>query len=242
MQGPSFLPSCPLLSLSPHAPHQQYRPPSLLFRCMDDWQFRSEQSLCLHCQRWRGFLPSVSRYELVLSNMHHHTLHGYIPPFLLCSLTGTSIKFYGILTGGASSWYLEPDGIPKNVLAKASFTIDTPSLILSVDNLQDGDHQLYGEVSAINNGTVMVHYFESVLLLLITRVLTTLLRPGLKILQERASSFSVLGRMHQTSPHRQSLWMTLARILQSINPTGHMPQLFGPTLEVSCRHRLLVIR
>ena len=59
------------------------------------------------------------------------------------------------------------------MLAKGSFAIDTPSVILSVDNLQDGDHQLYGEVSAINNGTVMIHYFESVLLrVLIARVLT----------------------------------------------------------------------
>ena len=53
----------PLALSSLHAPHQLYRPPSLLFRCVGAWQLRSEHTLCLDCQRGGGFLPSVSRYE-----------------------------------------------------------------------------------------------------------------------------------------------------------------------------------
>ncbi|SRR5258706_5042491 len=213
-----FLNKPPIVALSQapkpslYAPYQQYRRPSLVFRCVGDWQLCSEYSLYLNCQRWGGFLPSVSRYVPTRFISH-------IIPYTVTALsTGTSITLYGTLAEGAS-WYLEPDGIPKNVLAKASFSIDTPSVILTVDNLQDGDHQLYGEVSAINNGTIKLHYFESVLLRVLTHYSTlsadklTLPCPGLKILLEPASSFSVLARMHQTYLHRQSLWTTLPRIL-----------------------------
>ena len=176
-----------------------------------------------------------------------HMIHGHsLPPLL----TGTSIKFYGNLVGG-SSLYLEPDGNSTNVLANGSSITDKPSVLLSVDNLQDGDHQLLGEVTAIQaNGIVMLYYFESVLLLVFpystlsqNSVLTSLSCPGLKILLERALTSSTLERMRRMSPHRQPLWTTLARILYSTNPpTGRISRLFWAMMELNRQHRTLVIR
>src|SRR5258707_314852 len=62
-----FLNKPPIVALSQapkpslYAPYQQYRRPSLVFRCVGDWQLCSEYSLYLNCQRWGGVLPSVSR-------------------------------------------------------------------------------------------------------------------------------------------------------------------------------------
>jgi len=77
-------------------------------------------------------------------------------------LTGTSVKFYGISSKGGVL-VLELDGKSSTVILNS--TINSPpngsTPAFSADKLEDGDHQLYGEVeSRKENGVIIVDHFE----------------------------------------------------------------------------------
>jgi hypothetical protein len=88
---------------------------------------------------------------------------------------GTSIKFYGILSKGGGL-VLSLDGKITTVLLNGTTneSSDGPTPAFSADNLEDGDHQLYGEVeSRRDNGLIIVDHFESVTLCSKNNALTT---------------------------------------------------------------------
>ena len=56
------------------------------------------------------------------------------------------------------------DGKDTDVLLNSMNSVNEPSLLFSSDNMEDGDHQLYGEIVSLQvNGSLAVDYFESVL-------------------------------------------------------------------------------
>jgi len=75
---------------------------------------------------------------------------------------GTSVKFYGISSKGGALVLQLDDKISTVVL---NSTINGPTNestpAFSADELEDGDHQLYGEVeSRKENGVILVDHFE----------------------------------------------------------------------------------
>ena len=110
---------------------------------------------------------------------------------------GTSIKFYGMLSKGAGL-VLSLDGKVMTVLLDGTITrsSDEPIPLFYADRLDDGDHQLYGEVESGKN--IMVDHFESVTPMfhpVKNNALTTSPLPGLRIRLGGGSTFSGLGQM-----------------------------------------------
>ena len=94
--------------------------------------------------------------------MIEHSLHVVVIPKMVSS--GTSIKFYGILSKGGGL-VLSLDGKVTTVLLNSttngSAAGTTPTF--HAGKLEDGDHQLYGEVeSREDNGLIIVDHFEFV--------------------------------------------------------------------------------
>ena len=162
-------------------------------------------------------------------------------------LSGTKVNFYGHSSGGGSL-ALILDGRNMNVPLNSTKSANRPSLIFSSDNMEDGDHQLYGELASLQvNGSLAVDYFECVAPLLYPTsrngLMTILSLEGLKICPEGALVFSAPVEMQRTYPKKQSLWMILARKLSfTMPPSGFMDSMSHPTCGLGRTRTQLVHR
>ena len=97
------------------------------------------------------------------------------------------------------------------------------------------------------NGLIFLDYFEYVVTLPSSHpkgsVLTNLTLPGLKIRQDGASIFSVLGQLRLMYQHRRSLWTILIQILYSrMFLSGHLKEILVVTKGVNGGRPLPVLR
>ena len=102
--------------------------------------------------------------------------------------------------------YLELDGTPDQIRLNGTTFTDGVAPIYHVGNLEDGDHQLVGNVPFLLNGTLLMDHFECGFLAPLRLKEIMLINspvPALKIRRDAASTFSLPDQLHRTYPRRR---------------------------------------
>ena len=78
-------------------------------------------------------------------------------------LSGTNIKVYGGSVGDAN-WRMAVDGQDYSLVTQGTSADIQPSPVWSAGGLEDGDHQLFVNVTSLPaKALVFLHYFEYVI-------------------------------------------------------------------------------
>ena len=94
--------------------------------------------------------------------IHIRRLTGFLQVFIIAVAVspGTTIRFYGVLRKGGGL-VLQLDENITTVLLNRTMNGLAPAF--HAENLEDGDHQLYGKVESLqDSGIIIVDHFESV--------------------------------------------------------------------------------